>query len=69
MSSDQPLKFDHVNGAAGVPSLDICEARAAAAFQAAQETKLSNVRDLYERSALRWSELANQKIVGGGAKR
>jgi hypothetical protein len=46
-----------------VPSLTVCEARAAEALNAAKQTKLTNVRDLYTRSALRWSELANQKIA------
>jgi hypothetical protein len=50
-----------------VPPLSICEARAVEALEAAEETKLSNVADLYRRSALRWSELAGQKISSGGS--
>lgn len=42
-------------------SLDVCQVRAAEALKTAKETKLDNVRDLYSRSALRWSELAEQK--------
>jgi hypothetical protein len=62
MSSDRRAKNHRLDEAAGVPSLAICESRAAQALQAADETLLENVRDLYERSALRWSELADQKI-------
>jgi hypothetical protein len=57
-SHKRPLHRDE----AGVPSLTICEMRAAEALKVAEQTKLRNVRDLYARSALRWSELAEQKI-------
>ncbi|MES2137372.1 MAG: hypothetical protein V4502_09995 [Pseudomonadota bacterium] len=64
MSSDRPGRHGHRVAEAGVPSLDVCHARAAEALKAAEATKLDNVRDLYSRSALRWSELAEQKITG-----
>jgi hypothetical protein len=52
---------------AGVPAIAVCEASAAEALHAAEETKLSSVRDLYRRSTLRWSELADQKITRAGS--
>jgi hypothetical protein len=61
MSSDRSEKHAHRDGVAGVPSIAICKARAAEAREAAEGTNLSNVRELYTRSALRWSELADQK--------
>ena len=66
MSADRPNKQPHRDEMAGVPPLTVCEARAAEALKAAEETKLGNVRDLYSRSALRWSELADQKITRRG---
>jgi hypothetical protein len=63
MSSDRSAKRAHRDGVAGVPSVAICEARAAQALQAAEDTNLSNVREIYARSALRWSELADQKTT------
>jgi hypothetical protein len=63
LSSDRPEKYAYRSAVAGVPPLRVCEERAADALKAAEETKLSNVRELYSRSALRWSELAEQKII------
>jgi hypothetical protein len=60
MSADRTEPYAHREDA-GVPPVAVCEERAAEAQQAAQETDLTNVRDLYTRSALRWSELAHQK--------
>lgn len=61
MSSDRSAKYARRDEVAGVPPVAVCEERAAQALQAAEETSLSNVRDVYERSALRWSELADLK--------
>jgi hypothetical protein len=63
MSSDRSAKQAHRDGIAGVPSVAICEARAVQALEAAEEANLSNLRDLYRRSALRWSELADRKTT------
>jgi len=63
MSSDRSAKHAYRDGIAGVPSVAVCEARAAQALQAAEDTNLSNVREIYARSALRWSELADQKTT------
>jgi hypothetical protein len=63
MSSDRSAKQAYRDGVAGVPAVSICETLAARALEAAEETNLSNVRDLYTRSALRWSELADQKAT------
>ena len=63
MSSDRPAKHAHRDQAVGVPPLGVCEARAAECRQAAEKSNLSNVRDLYTRSALRWAELAELKTL------
>jgi len=63
MSSGPSEISDRREDVAGVPPAAVCEARASQALRAAAETKLSNVRELYRRSALRWSELADQKIT------
>jgi hypothetical protein len=69
MASEGRVKHKHLDAPAGVPPLDVSETRAAQALQAAEESNLDNVRDLYQRSALRWSELADQKIIQAAPKR
>ena len=65
VTSDRPKKPAHRDEMAGVPPLTVCEARAADALKAAED-EAGNVRDLYSRSARRWSELADQKITRRG---
>ena len=62
MRSDRPAKHAH-RDEAGVPPAAICEARAVESLRAAEKTNLSNVRNLYTRSALRWAELAELKAL------
>jgi hypothetical protein len=63
-SSDPPVRQSHTSDVAGVPPLAVCQERAARALEAAEETTLDNVRELYARSARRWSELADRKASG-----